>query len=78
MGRQATGHGTAEYVAYGQISPVADGTNEPAEVQAFQLGDCNGQYMYQAISWYFPQHGEKFDPGTYINICTRPILRPRG
>jgi len=67
-GPQATGTGTAEYVAPDQI--VADGKQETATVVAFDLGVCQGQFMYQAIEWYFPEEGQTYDPSNYINICT--------
>lgn len=67
-GAQATGTGTAEYVAPGQI--VATGTQETATVVAFDLGACQGKFMYQAIEWYFPEEGQTYDPSNYIDICT--------
>jgi len=39
-------------------------------VVAFDLGTCDGKLMYQAIEWYFPQHGQSFNPNTYQDICT--------
>jgi hypothetical protein len=65
---QATATGTGLYVAPGQI--VAEGVREPARLVAFDLGDCHGKTVYRAIEWFFPQHGQSFDPKTYINICT--------
>ena len=67
-GAQATATGTAEYVAPNQS--VASGTEETATVVAFDLGTCDGKYMYQALEWYFPQHKQAFNPNTYENICT--------
>jgi len=67
-GTQATATGTAEYV--GPNQSVAQGTEESATVVAFDLGTCDGKYMYQAVEWYFPQHKEAFNPKTYENICT--------
>src|ERR1700728_4142485 len=67
-GTQATATGTAEYV--GPNQSVASGTEETATVVAFDLGTCDGKYMYQAIEWYFPQHNQAFNPNTYENICT--------
>ena len=29
-----------------------------------------GQQPSDAVEWYFPQHGGKFDPNNYVNICT--------
>ncbi len=65
---QATATGTAEYV--GPNQSVAQGTEESATVVAFDLGTCDGKYMYQALEWYFPQHSQAFNPNTYENICT--------
>jgi hypothetical protein len=65
---RATGSGFSYYVAPGKI--VADGSRQPATVVAFDLGTCKGVHAYTAIEWYFPQHGETFDPNSYINICT--------
>ena len=67
-GAKATATGTAEYV--GPNQSVASGTEETATVVAFDLGTCDGKYMYQAIEWYFPQHKQAFNPNTYENICT--------
>jgi hypothetical protein len=25
--------------------------------------------MYQAVVWYFPQHGQAFNPHSYENVC---------
>lgn len=36
---------------------------------AFDLGTCNGRYMYSAVEWYFPQHGQKFDPAQFEDVC---------
>jgi hypothetical protein len=67
-GPQATGQGTTTYVSGGQ--GVANGTQERATVVAFNLGMCQGNLAYQAVEWYFPQHGQTFNPNQYINICT--------
>jgi hypothetical protein len=67
-GAQATGTGTADYVGPNQT--VAQGSEESATVVAFDLGTCDGKLMYQAVEWYFPQHGQSFSPGTYEDICT--------
>jgi hypothetical protein len=65
---QAVGTGIAEYVGPHQI--VAEGTPQPARIVLFQLGSCRGRPAYDAIEWYFPQHGQHFDPHQYINACT--------
>jgi hypothetical protein len=67
-GSQATATGTAEYV--GPNQSVAQGTEESATVVAFDLGTCDGKYMYQAVEWYFPQHNQAFNANTYENVCT--------
>jgi hypothetical protein len=67
-GAQATGSGTSDYV--GPNQSVAQGTEQTATVVAFNLGTCDGKLMYQAVEWYFPQHGQAFNPNQYENICT--------
>jgi len=67
-GAQAVATGVSDYVGPGQS--VATGTEEPVTVMAFDLGTCDGKLMYQAVEWYFPQHGQAFDAGRYQNICT--------
>jgi hypothetical protein len=66
---RATGTGTALWVGPHQF--VAQGKFEKgAKIVLFQLGRCHGRSAYNAIEWYFPQHGQKFSAGTYINACT--------
>jgi len=67
-GPQAVGAGAAVYVAPNQLT--YQGTDQTATVVAFDLGTCDGRYMYQAVEWYFPQHGQTFDPSSYENVCT--------
>jgi hypothetical protein len=67
-GATATGAGTSTYVAANQ--PVAAGTPQPATIVAFDLGTCHGKLMYQAVEWYFPQHGQAFSASHYENVCT--------
>jgi len=66
-GPKALGTGVSDYVAPNQ--DVAEGTEEPAAIVAFDRGACYGKFMYQAIEWYFPQHGQTFNPDQYQNIC---------
>jgi hypothetical protein len=66
----------SDYVAPNQI--VADGTAESVTVVAFDPGICDGSYMHQAVEWYFPQHGRRFDPSAYLNICTGGWVPPDG
>ena len=28
---------------------------------------------YTAVEWYFPQHGESFNPKSYVNACTHTL-----
>lgn len=67
-GSEAVGIGKAEYVGPNQT--VAAGTEEPATIVAFDLGNCDGKLMYRAVEWYFPQHGQTFRPGQYENVCS--------
>jgi hypothetical protein len=67
-GARAVGTGVAEYV--GPRQSVAEGTQETARIVAFQLGQCHGHRAYDAIEWYFPQHGDHFNSHQYINDCT--------
>jgi hypothetical protein len=46
-----------------------------ATVVAFDLGTCQGRLVYQALEWYFPQHGQAFNPNTYVNTCTHLLVR---
>ena len=59
-GPRAIGTGEGEYVAPNQ--DAAQGTEEPATVVAFKLGACIGNNVYEAIEWYFPEHGQRFNP----------------
>ena len=67
-GPRAVGTGRGSYV--GPHSVVAGGSYASAEIVLFHLGTCKGRPAYDAIEWYFPDHGERFNAGTYINACT--------
>ena len=67
-GSTATGKGPSDYVGPGHY--VATGTQETVTIVAFDLGTCDGKLMYQAVEWYFPQHGQSFNPSQYQDICT--------
>jgi hypothetical protein len=67
-GTRAVATGVSDYVGPGQS--VAAGTEETVTVVAFHLDTCDGKLMYQAVEWYFPQHGQTFHAGQYENICT--------
>jgi hypothetical protein len=71
---QAIGTGMAEWV--GPHQDVAGGRPQPARIVLFRLGSCRGRRAYDAIEWYFPQHGQYFDAHQYINACTG-IYYPR-
>ena len=64
---QAVGTGRSDYV--GPNQSVAEGTVEPVRIVAFDLGTCNGRYMYAAVEWYFPQHGGTFSTGQFEDAC---------
>ncbi|WP_424883565.1 RNA polymerase sigma factor [Streptomyces sp. SLBN-8D4] len=66
-GQRATGTGESLYVT---DKAVADSPWEKSSVVAFDLGDCNGVRTYRKISMFFPQHGGRFDPTQYIDVCT--------
>jgi hypothetical protein len=67
-GSHALAVGDADWVT-GQES-VAEGSFVPATIVAFNLGKCGGRLAYTALEWYFPEHGDHFDPNSYTNICT--------
>ena len=66
-GNVATGTGESDWVGPNQT--VATGTQETVTIVAFNLGTCDGKLMYQAVEWYFPEHGETFDSSKYEDIC---------
>jgi hypothetical protein len=74
-GAQAVGAGRGLYVAPGQA--VAQGTIEPVRIVAFDLGTCNGRYMYAAVEWYFPQHKQAFDGSQFEDVCTGTYYPPQ-
>ena len=67
-GSTAIGTGVSDYV--GPNQSVATGTQEKVRIVAFDLGTCRGKLMYRAVEWYFPQHGQNFNPSQYEDICT--------
>ena len=60
--------GTDDAVYLGNQTPPKV-TRQTVTVVAFGLGTCDGKLMYQGVEWYFPQHGQKFDPNGYEDIC---------
>jgi hypothetical protein len=73
--RQATGTGRGLWVGPGQA--VAQGTIEPVRIVAFDLGTCNGRYMYAAVEWYFPQHKQAFNAGVFEDACIGAYYPPQ-
>jgi hypothetical protein len=67
-GSQAIGTGTGVWVGPNQA--VAQGRPAKVTVEAFRLGMCHGKLAYRAVEWYFPQHGQSFNPHRYENICS--------
>ena len=70
---KTTGTGVGLWVGPHQI--VADGTEESVKIVAFHLGTCHGRRAYNAIEWFFPQHGQRFSRGSYINPCNGRYYR---
>lgn len=64
----AVGTGTGYWVGPNQL--VAGASPEPVTIEAFDLETCEGKPMYGAVEWYFPEHGQHFDPKNYEDICT--------
>jgi hypothetical protein len=67
-GPRAIGAGTGWYV--GPNSDVVHGHYEAARIVLFHLGTCKGRLAYDAIEWYFPDRGQHFVSGDYIDACT--------
>lgn len=49
---------------------ASEGQIEPVDIEAFNLGTCQGTYMYQAIEEWFAQEGQSFNPTSFENTCT--------
>jgi hypothetical protein len=67
-GSQATGTGLSIYVSGNE--DVSQAPQEQAKIVAFNLGTCEGVPSYDAVTWYFPQYGEAFNPNHYWDTCT--------
>jgi len=68
-GTQATGTGKALYT--GSNLPTYEDPSETATVVAFDLGICDGTFMYQTVEWFFPQEGGSLGfPDGELNVCT--------
>jgi hypothetical protein len=68
-----TAVGTGTSIDDSNSPTVADAPTRQATVVAFDLGTCNGQLMYEAVDWYFPAIGQKFDPHDSLNMCTGAV-----
>jgi hypothetical protein len=65
-GARAVGNGTSLYYS----ETVSGGTEQAARVVAFDPGTCAGEPSYNRVTWFFPQHGQRF-PGSFaFNTCT--------
>lgn len=73
---QAVGTGRAVYV--GPNQSVAQGKIEPVRIVAFDLGNCDGHYMYAAVEWYFPQHKQVFNANRFEDVCIGTYYPPTG
>jgi hypothetical protein len=71
---QSAGTGRTVYVAPNQS--VAQGRLESVRIVAFDLGICNGHYMYAAVEWYFPQHRQVFDASQFEDVCIGAYYPP--
>jgi hypothetical protein len=69
-GSEALGQGTGYYLPPGASSNQT--TQAPANVVAFDLGECQGRPAYLSVQWYFPEHGETFNPNKHGDICPAP------
>jgi hypothetical protein len=70
-GTTADGHGSALWIGPGQIT--AEGTDQPAQFRAYDLGTCQGHRVYLHLAVWFPQHDEVFDPAkngeAFYKLC---------
>jgi hypothetical protein len=65
----AVGTGTSVYVWPG-TAVASNGPTPGARIVAFHLGRCRGIPSYNAVEWFYPRYGERFNPHRYINACT--------
>jgi hypothetical protein len=66
--KRAVGTGISTYVWPG-TSVASNKPVKGATIVAFNPGTCHGRKAYNAVEWYFPKYGEKFDAHRYINAC---------
>lgn len=65
----AIGTGTSVYVWPG-TAVASNGPMPGARIVAFHLGSCRGVPSYNAVEWFYPRYGQRFDQHHYINACT--------
>ena len=63
---QATGQGTGYYYT----TSSANGRYENETLIAFDLGTCDGSFMYERLEEFFPEQGQTFNPSNGIDICS--------
>jgi hypothetical protein len=68
-GKQAVGNGIGFYITGPHPEPP-EGTEQPTRVVLFRLGKCRGRYAYNAIEWFYPEYGQRFEADQYVNACT--------
>lgn len=64
----ATGKGTGCY--YGGNTPAAGCSPEPVTLFAYDLGTCDGLFMYQKLEYVYLGKGQAFDPSQGMDICS--------
>ena len=77
-GPRATGTGRGLWVPRSARS-LSQGKLAPVAIVAFDLGPCSGRYAYRSVEWYFPQHGQSFNPSYAIgpsSLCPPPTVVP--
>jgi hypothetical protein len=67
-GSRAIGEGLGLWI--GPNQHTFEGVRERARVVASRLGYCHGRRAYNAVEWYFPQHGERFSATRALPACS--------
>jgi len=65
-GATATGTGRALYVPSSGVVPTPN--LEPVILEATDLGECKGVWIYRTVRWTFPDHPD--GTGEFRDICT--------
>lgn len=66
---EPTAEGTGEAAYVPPDASNSEAVRERATVIAFDPGICQGERVYQRLTWFFPQHGEYFDPDVAFDAC---------